>query len=103
MIKILFANPSASVITGNICSPSFKITRGSRLGVPISPILFILSMEPLAQTIRQSKTIKPITVNSSDHHISLYADDILLYRISFNLSQTFLIFLTILAQSQVIK
>lgn len=79
MVKILFSNPSTSVITGNICSPPFKITRGTRQGDPISPILFILSMEPLAQTIRQAKNIKPITLNYTDHHISLYADDILLY------------------------
>ena len=79
MVKILFANPSASLLTDNICSPSFKITCGSRQGDPISPILFILSMEPLAQFIRQSEYIKPISVHSTNHHISLYADDILLF------------------------
>ena len=79
MIKALYANPSACVVTGNIRSPPFEISRSSRQGDPISSMLFILSLEPLAQSIRLSPNITPINIKSTQHHISLFADDVLLF------------------------
>uniref|UniRef100_A0A8B9J9W2 Reverse transcriptase domain-containing protein n=1 Tax=Astyanax mexicanus TaxID=7994 RepID=A0A8B9J9W2_ASTMX len=79
MIKTLYASPSAKVITGNNCSQPFPISRGSRQGCPLSPLLFCLSLEALAQAIRLSPLYSPITIKDTRHHISLYADDILLY------------------------
>ncbi len=55
MIKTLYHSPAASVITGNIISPSFPLQRGTRQGCPLSPLLFCLSLEPLAQAIRNLK------------------------------------------------
>ena len=78
MIKTLYASPSAMVMTGNICSSLFPVGRSSRQGCVLSPLLFILSLEPLAQTVRQS-THTPVIVHGTDHFISLYCDDILLY------------------------
>lgn len=46
---------------------------------PLSPFLFALSLEPLAQTIRQHPSITPISFDNTNHSISLYADDIVLY------------------------
>ena len=79
MIRLLYVNPSAVVITGNNCSPRFPISRSSRQGCPLSPILFSLSLEPVAQAIRQSEVIEPITVHDTPHSISLFADDILIF------------------------
>ena len=52
MIKTLYAYSSAMVITGNIFSSSFPISRGSGQGCVLSPLLLALSLEPLAQKIR---------------------------------------------------
>lgn len=79
MVKVLYNNSSAMVLTGKICSPMFPISRGSRQGCPLSPMLFALSLEPLAQAIRQSPTLSPISINGTHHYISLYCDDVLLY------------------------
>lgn len=79
MIKILYANPTAVVITGNTCSPMFTVSRSSRQGCPLSPFLFCLALEPIAQLIRQSDKIVPVMVHNTSHYISLYADDILIY------------------------
>ncbi len=75
MIKTLFHSPAASVITGNIISPSFPLQQGTRQGCPLSPLLFCLSLEPLAQAIRKSEV--SIKIHDHNHSISLYADDIL--------------------------
>lgn len=78
-IKVLYANPGTRVLSGNACSPHSSIFRGSRQGCPLSPLLFVLSLEPLAQKVHQSTSITPITINSTIHHISLYVDDVLLF------------------------
>ncbi len=84
MIKTLYHSPAASVITGNIISPSFPLQRGTRQGCPLSPLLFCLSLEPLAQTIRKSEV--SIKIHDHNHSISLYADDIILYLDHFDVS-----------------
>ncbi len=55
MIKTLYHSPAASVITGNIISPSFPLQWRTRQGCPLSPLLFCLSLEALAQAIRKSE------------------------------------------------
>ncbi len=84
MIKTLYHSPAASVITGNIISPSFPLQRGTRQGCPLSPLLFCLSLEPLAQAIRKSEV--SIKIIDHNHSISLYADDIILYLDHFDVS-----------------
>ncbi len=84
MIKTLYHSPAASVITGNIISPSFPLQRGTRQGCLLSPLLFCLSLEPLAQAIRKSEV--SIKIHDHNHSISLYADDIILYLDHFDVS-----------------
>lgn len=45
----------------------------------MSPLHFALSLGPLAQTIPWSSLISPILIDGTQHCISLYADDILLF------------------------
>lgn len=78
MVRVLYANPTAMVSTNGLHSKPFTIERGSRQGCPLSPMLFAISLEPLAQTIRQNE-LCAIKIKSCNHSISLYADDILLY------------------------
>ncbi len=84
MIKTLYHSPAASVITGNIISPSFPLQWGTRQGCPLSPLLFCLSLVPLAQAIRKSEV--SIKIHDHNHSISLYADDIILYLDHFDVS-----------------
>ena len=79
LTKLLYNNPSAMINTNGIISNKFNLSRSCRQGCPLSPFLFILSLEPLVQKIRQHPNISPITFNNTTHFISLYADDILLY------------------------
>ncbi len=78
-VTILYAKPEASVITNQTILDPFRLHRGTRQGCPLSPYLFAIAMEPLAISIRQSTDIAPIIIQDRQQHISLYADDVLLF------------------------
>lgn len=78
-IQILYTSPLSAVITNGYRSDNFSIERGSRQGCPLSPLLFALAMEPLATAIRKDAAIEGLCLNNSQHKISLYADDVLIF------------------------
>lgn len=51
LIKVLYKQPTASVNINRMPSPSFKMRNGTRQGCLLSPLLFVLSLEPLLATI----------------------------------------------------
>lgn len=78
-IKILYNSPLARVLTNRTISDSFYLKRGTRQGCPLSPLLFALTVEPLAEAIRSNSCIHGFHTSNTINKISLYADDILLY------------------------
>ncbi len=77
-IKTLYTSPRATVITNRVTSPLFTLHQGTRQGCPLSPSPFAI-FKPLAAAIRQNNLIEGIQDASSQHKISLYAVDLLLY------------------------
>lgn len=53
-VTILYAAPQASVRTNKVTSSFFPLSRGTRQGCPLSPLLFDFAIEPLAIKIRNS-------------------------------------------------
>lgn len=78
-VKILYNSPTAAVITNGLRSSNFPLHRGNRQGDPLSPLLFDIAIEPLAQAVRQSSLISGILVGGREHKITLYADDVLMF------------------------
>lgn len=79
VIEALYTKPTAQIkINGNL-SNTIELERGTRQGCGISPLLFALYIEPLAQLIRQTNRIKGIHISGDIHKVALYADDVLLY------------------------
>lgn len=78
-LKILYTNPTASIITNSISSKPIVLERSTRQGCPLSPMLFILALEPLAMSIRMDTGLTGIQIGDQDHRISLYADDVILF------------------------
>lgn len=78
-IKTLFKAPKAEILTNGVLSGAFSLSKGVRQGCCISPLLFSLAIEPLALAIRANTAISGVKFGTSEHKISLYADDVLIY------------------------
>ena len=74
-IEVFYSNINSAVIQNGYLSSFFQISRGCRQGDPLSPYIFIICAEFLANKIRKNKNIKGIKVGTSEHKISQYADD----------------------------
>ncbi len=77
--KLLYTGPLAAVITNGLHSSSFGDSRGTRQGCILSPLLFALAIETLAEAFRSNLGIHALTISSKQHKIILYADDILVF------------------------
>ena len=75
----MYCEPLAQIVTNNLISEPFNLLCGTRQGCPLSPLLFVMSIEPLAIAILNHPGIKGVDISGQEHHISLFADDILLY------------------------
>lgn len=80
-IEILNTDRLTCVKNGGHLSQAFPMTNGVRQGCPISPQLFILAVEILAQKILQDKNIKGLkpNVGVKSRKLEQYADDTSMY------------------------
>ena len=74
-IKLCYRNIESCVLNNGWASNYFTPERGVTQGCPLSPYIFILCAEVLANKIRANKDIKGITVCGNEIKISQYADD----------------------------
>ena len=74
-IKLFYRNISSCILNNQYTSQYFPIQRGVRQGDPLSPYLFIIVVEILANYIRQEKRIKGININNQEIKLVMYADD----------------------------
>ena len=78
-IKSLQKNSTSNILQNGHLSDKITLGRGCRQGDPISPYLFVLAAEFLAESIRLNKEIKGIHIREKEHKLSLYADDTTLF------------------------
>lgn len=77
-ISLVYLNPNAKIIINRLVSESFELRQGMPQECLLSPVLFVLSLEPLAILIRENHNIRGIVAPVTEMKISLFADDILL-------------------------
>ncbi len=78
-IELLYKNPRAQILSNGMLSSHFSLFRGTRQGCPLSPLLFVLAIKPLAESIPTDPNIYGSNVTDTPDKISLYADDALLF------------------------
>lgn len=76
-IHVLY--PSARVRVNGTLSVEFHITNGSRQGCPLSPLIYILTLEPLLRPLRSNFDIKGIQIRNKEYKMTAFADDVLLF------------------------
>lgn len=79
ILQVLYKTPTAKIQIKGYKSHTINIHRGTRQGCPLSPILFILALEPLAIKLRNHQDIKGICCGDEEQKCSLFADDILMF------------------------
>lgn len=79
-VNMLYKESKSRIRVNGQCSKFFRVERGVRQGDSLSPVLFVLNIEPLAEAIRQDIRIQGIEdEGKSVHKIALFADDVLLF------------------------
>ena len=71
----LYANIESAVMNNAFLTNWFRPSRGVWQGCPLSPYLFILSVEILANKIRQDPSIVGIKILGNEIKLSQFADD----------------------------
>ena len=77
-VRALYNSPISSIKTNGLISKPFALQRGVRQGCPVSPLLFVIALEPLACAIRSNNVIQGVNLHGYNFRLNMYADDILL-------------------------
>lgn len=78
-IFALCSNPTSKVRVNGRLSDAFSLSICSRQGCPFSPLLFVLTLEPLLNQLRNYHNIKGINVMGRTYKIVAFTNDILLF------------------------
>ena len=73
MIKLIYKNSNCQIKNNNCLSNPFDIRTGVRQSDPLSPTLFILSIECLAISLRNDRIFRGIKIENHYCKLSLFA------------------------------
>ena len=74
-VKVLYNGINSCVLNNGYFTEFFNLERGVRQGCPLSPYLFLLSVEVLGYAIRSTEQIKGIKLSDEICKLTQFADD----------------------------
>uniref|UniRef100_A0A670HN63 Reverse transcriptase domain-containing protein n=1 Tax=Podarcis muralis TaxID=64176 RepID=A0A670HN63_PODMU len=77
-VKAIYTEQKAKLIINNTVTEEIKIQKGTRQGCPLSPLLFIIVLEVLLNSIRQNGNIKGVLIGQNVYKIKAFADDVVI-------------------------
>ena len=80
IIKAIYDKPTASIILNGEKLKAFPLGPGTRQGCLLSLFLFNIVLEVLATAIREEKEMKGIQIGKEEVKLSLFANDMILYK-----------------------
>ena len=80
IIKAIYDKHTANLILNGEKLQAFPLRSRTRQGSPLSPLLFNIVLEVLDTAIREEKEIKVIQMGKVEVKLSLFADDMMLYK-----------------------
>ena len=78
-VEIMYLNPTSQLLVNGFLTKAIQLYRGTRQGCPLSPLLFSVAIESLALRLRQTPSVRGITLAERIDIVGLYADDLVLY------------------------
>ena len=78
-IEILYKQPQCCIINNNNLSPFFQVSKGVRQGDPLSPTLFVLSMQCLAKKLNADSVFTGVKIGNDALKLSMFADDTIIF------------------------
>lgn len=78
-ISALYHNPTARLKINGTLSEWVHIANGTRQGCPLSPLLFILSLEPFIRQINANSSVRGFQVGEREFKVAAYADNLLFF------------------------
>jgi hypothetical protein len=79
IIKAIYSKQVVNIKVNGEKLKSIPLKSVTRQGCPLSPYIFIISLEVLPRAIQQQKEIKGIQIGKEEVKISLFADDMIVY------------------------
>uniref|UniRef100_A0A803TK04 Reverse transcriptase domain-containing protein n=1 Tax=Anolis carolinensis TaxID=28377 RepID=A0A803TK04_ANOCA len=75
-IEAIYQDQTAKISINQQDTEKIRIRKGTRQGCPLSPLIFIMSLEILLNNIRENKDLKGTKIQGTSYKVRAYADDI---------------------------
>lgn len=80
LFEVLYADLVSDLVINGRVTPCFSVARGVRQGCPLSPLLFVLCLDPLLRRINDHPSVRGFPLpGSGSLKVSAYADDVSLF------------------------
>ena len=80
-IQLLYATPSSMVEVNGVRSKPFRLSRSVRQGCPLSPMLYVLALEPFLRRVKANPVLRGITLPGTINPVThtAYVDDVTMF------------------------